>query len=49
MAVWQFDLYFIPRGAQPPDMGAEGWDAPPLPLPKLYEIQVELAHYLGPP
>jgi hypothetical protein len=49
MAAWQFDLYFILRDAQAPNLDAEGWDAPSLPLPKLYEIQKELAHYMGPP
>lgn len=49
MAAWQFDLYFILRGEQPPNLAAEGWDSPPLPLSLVYEVQAELAHYLGPP
>ena len=49
MAVWQFDLYFIARDASAPNMDAEGWDAPPLPLSIVYDVQTELANYLGPP
>lgn len=49
MAVWQFDLYFIPRSAEAPNLDAEALDAPALPLPVVYEVQIELAHYMGPP
>lgn len=49
MAVWQFDLYFIGRDASVPNMDAEGWDAPPLPLGLVYHVQNELANYLGLP
>jgi hypothetical protein len=49
MAVWQFDLYYIARDASAPNMDAEGWDAPPLPLGLVYDVQTELASYLGSP
>lgn len=49
MAAWQFDLYFILSGTLAPNLDAEGWDAPPLPLTTVYEIQEELAHYMGAP
>ncbi len=49
MAAWQFDLYFIARDASAPNIDAEDWDAPPLPLSLVYDVQIELANYLGPP
>jgi hypothetical protein len=49
MAVWQFDMYFIARGMQAPDLNAEGWETPALPLPLVYDVQKDLAHCLGPP
>ena len=49
MAVWQFDMYFILRGALAPDLNAEGRETPSLPLSLVYDVQKDLAHYLGPP
>lgn len=49
MAAWQFDLYFIARDTSAPNMDAEGWDAPPLPLGLVYDVQTELTNYLGSP
>lgn len=49
MAAWQFDVYLIVRGASVPDLDAEYWETPSLPLAVVYEIQAELAHYLAPP
>jgi hypothetical protein len=49
MAAWQFDVYLIARGASVPDLDAEYWETPALPLTVVREIQEELAHYLGPP
>lgn len=48
MAIWQFDLYLITRSESPPDLGAEDW-APSLSYSVVYDIQEELARYLGPP
>ena len=49
MAIWQFDFYFIARGALAPDLSAEAWDAPPLPLAVVHSLQSDLAHYFGLP
>lgn len=49
MAAWQFDLYFIARGAQAPNLDAKDWDAPPLPHSLVYNVQRQLAHYYGSP
>lgn len=49
MAAWQFDLYFIARKTPAPDLNAESWETPSLPLDVVYELQAELAHYFGPP
>ena len=49
MAAWQFDVYLIASGASVPDLDAEYWETPALPLTVVREIQEELAHYLGPP
>ena len=49
MAAWQFDLYFISRDASAPNLDAEDWEAPPLPLSLVRDVQTELANYLGAP
>lgn len=49
MAAWQFNVYLSGRGASVPDLDAEYWETPSLPLAVVREIQEELAHYLGPP
>lgn len=49
MAAWQFDVYLTARGAPVPDLDAEYWETPSLPVATVYEMQEELVHYLGPP
>lgn len=49
MAAWQFDLYIVSPEAPPPNVSEAGWEPPLLPLPLVYDIQQELAHYMGPP
>lgn len=48
MAIWQFDLYFIPRGSAAPDTSVPDWE-PVLPANVVYALQEDLAHYLGRP
>ena len=48
MAVWQFDLYFIPRGSAAPDTSLPDWE-PVLPAPVTYALQEDFVHYLGCP
>jgi len=49
MALWQFDLYFIPIGACLPDTTGEEWDEPGLALSQVRTVQEALAYYFGPP
>lgn len=49
MAVRQFDFFFIPNGAPPPNTSEESRDAPGIPLARTRQIQEVLVHYLGPP
>lgn len=48
MAVWQFDLYFIPRGSAAPVTSLPNWE-PVLPAPLTYALQEDFVHYLGCP
>ena len=49
MAAWQLDVYLITRGVSVPDLDAEYWETPSLPLVVALKVQEELAHYLGSP
>ena len=49
MAIWQFDLCFVPVGASGPTISEDGWEAPPLPPSAAYGVQEDLAHYFGSP
>lgn len=49
MAVWQFDLYFLPADATPPSTRGVYWDAPTLLLGDVHQAQEHLEHYFGSP
>ena len=49
MAAWQFDLYFVARGAPCSDLESSREGVPTLPLSTVYSMQNDLAFYLGPP
>jgi hypothetical protein len=49
MAVWQFDLYFIPIGSAPPDINSDEWDSPVISRAHARSVQEYLAHYFGQP
>jgi len=49
MAVWQFNLFFLPRGLEIPALGAEGhFDIAPLP-PGRYDLGMRLTEQFGAP
>lgn len=48
MAIWQFDLYFIPRDSASPDTTRPDWE-PSLSSHVSYALQEDLVHYLGRP
>jgi len=47
MAAWQFDFYIV--DSEPQEKGLGTGDSPLLPLALVYDVQEELAHYMGPP
>lgn len=48
MAIWQFDVFFVPRGSVAPDTSTSEWE-PFLTAKVARAIQEDFAHYLGVP
>ena len=49
MAIWQFDLSFIPSGDPLPSRSGEGFDVPSLTEERALEAHAYLSKYLGEP
>lgn len=49
MAIWQFDLFLVPRAGSMPSLSSEGYDVPVLPEPLVMEARTYLSQEMGQP
>ena len=49
MALWQFDLFLVPRRGSVPTLGADGWVLPVVPAPAVHFARALATSWLGEP